>query len=193
MKRLLCTALIALALPIAAAAEEKPAAKAATPAATQVSPLRAHSSGVHAVLGKILVRAAEVMPEEKYGFKPVDSVRTFGQIVAHVADSQYFFCSAARGEKNPSPKIEQTKSSKADLVAALKEAFAYCDGGYETITDASASEMVKVMGMEMPRLGVMNVDHMHTMEHYGNLITYLRMNGLVPPTSDPEFQKEMHK
>jgi uncharacterized damage-inducible protein DinB len=98
---------------------------------------------LHEAYKKILLRSAEVMPEENYGFKPTNGVRTFGQIVGHVADSQYEFCSVVLGEKNPDPQVEKSRTTKADLVAALKDAFAYCDKAYEGMTDASAVQMVK--------------------------------------------------
>ena len=132
----------------------------------------------------ILVSSAEKMPEENYTFKPTDAVRSYGQIVGHVADAQYNFCSLALGEKNPGLKIEQTKITKADLVAALKDAVAYCDKAYDTMTDASGSQTVKLFGTDMPKLGVLNINNMHDMEHYGNLVTYMRLKNIVPPTSE---------
>jgi uncharacterized damage-inducible protein DinB len=141
----------------------------------------------------VLLRSAEKMPEENYNFKPADSVRSFGQIVGHAADSQYTFCSGVLGEQRPALKIEQTKSSKADLIAALKDAFAYCDKAYDGVTDASATEMVKLMGRDSPKLGALTTNSLHTIEHYGNLVTYLRMKSVVPPSSEPEFMKEMMK
>jgi len=80
----------------------------------------------------ILLGSAEKMPEENYGFKPTDSVGSYGQILGHVADAQYLLCSIALGEKNPAPQIEESKKSKADLVAALNEGFAYCDKAYDS-------------------------------------------------------------
>jgi uncharacterized damage-inducible protein DinB len=135
----------------------------------------------------ILLRSAEKMPEENYNFKPTDAVRSFGQIVGHVADSQYTFCSRVLGEKRPGLKIEETKTSKADLTAALKDAFAYCDKAYDGMTDASATEMMKFMGRDTPKLGALTTNSLHTVEHYGNLVTYMRMKNVVPPTSDPDF------
>jgi uncharacterized damage-inducible protein DinB len=132
----------------------------------------------------ILLRSAEKMPEENYGFKPTDAVRSYGQILGHVADAQYTFCSIALGEKNPAPKIEQNKTSKADLTAALKEAFAYCDKAYGGMTDASSGQPVKLFGSDAPRLGVLIVNTAHTMEHYGNLVTYMRLKNIVPPSSE---------
>ena len=140
---------------------------------------------MYARLGNIVIRSAEKMPEENYGFKPTDAVRSYGQILGHIADAQYSFCSAALGEKSPAPKIEQSKSSKADLTAALKDAFAYCDKVYGGMTDATASQPVKLFGGDAPRLGVLIVNSAHTMEHYGNLVTYMRLKNIVPPSSEP--------
>jgi len=140
-----------------------------------------------------LLRSAEKMPEENYGFKPTEAVRSFGQIIGHVADSQYFFCSVVRGEKNPGLKIEQTKTSKADLIASLKDSIAYCDKAFDGMTDASASEMVKLMGRDMPRRDVLTANAMHGVEHYGNLVVYLRMKNIVPPSSEPGSMPEPKK
>ena len=156
-------------------------------------PLTADNESLFGGLQKILIRSAESMPEENYGFRPVETVRSFGQIVGHVADSQYAFCSAVLGEENPALNIEKTRSSKADLVAALKDAFAYCDRAYEGMTDASGSESVRFMRREKAKLGVLTVNQVHTGLHYGNLVTYLRMNGVVPPSSEPEFMKQLMK
>ena len=163
----------------------------ATTAFAEESPLLGHGKFMYGAVQKILLRTAENMPEENYAFKPVDTVRTFGQIVGHVADAQYTFCSSAIGEKNPAPQIEKTKTSKADLIAALNEAFKYCDKAYAGMTNETATEMVKFGPNGMPRLGVLNVNTVHAIEHYGNLVTYTRMKNLVPPTSDPEFMKSM--
>ena len=96
-----------------------------------------------------------------------------------------------RVTKDRASKIEETKTSKADLVAALKDAFAYCNKAYDGMTDASATQMVKLMGSDTPKLGALNVNSVHTIEHYGNLVTYMRLKNLVPPTSDPEFMKSL--
>jgi uncharacterized damage-inducible protein DinB len=154
---------------------------------SQDNPLSTFNKTVYGAVKNILLRSAENMPEENYSFKPMDAVRSYGQIIGHVADAQYMFCSIELGEKNPGLKIEQTKTSKADLIAALKGAFAYCDKAYEGMTDASAPQMVNLFGGDTPKLGVLTANNMHTLEHYGNLITYLRMKNIVPPTSEPGF------
>jgi uncharacterized damage-inducible protein DinB/uncharacterized membrane protein len=156
------------------------------------NPFTAHGKHLYGGASKILLRAAEDMPEEHYSYKPTEAVRTYGQIVGHVVDSQYTFCSAVFGEKNPGLNIEKTKTSKADLIAALSDAVAYCDKVYAGLTDASAAKTVKMMH-DMPRLGVLTVNIVHSIEHYGNMVTYMRMKNIVPPTSDPEFMKQLSK
>ena len=132
--------------------------------------------------------AAGKMPEEQYAFKPDPAVRSFGQIVGHIADSNYLFCSTVLGEANPSPEIEKTKVTKADLRAALHEAFSYCNRAYLTLTDASANETVKAFGQERNKLGALWFNASHNLEHYGNLVVYMRLKGYVPPSSEPKPQ-----
>ena len=136
-------------------------------------------------MSNAVVRAAEKMPEENYSFKPTPEVRSFGQLIGHEADANYMFCALATGETNPSKGIEKTKTSKADLVAALKDAVAYCTKAFDGMTDVKGSEMVKIFGsMNVARLTVLSLNTAHTDEHYGNMVTYLRIKGIVPPTSE---------
>jgi uncharacterized damage-inducible protein DinB len=132
------------------------------------------------------IRAAEKMPAEKYGFKPSPDVRSFGQQIAHVADDQYNLCAPAKDEvrKAAYTEIESTLSSKAELVPALKSAFAYCDAAYDALTDASGAEQVKTNKSGRTKFGMLNWNLWHTWEHYGNIVVYLRIEGLVPPTSE---------
>src|SRR5512140_849947 len=119
------TLVICLLAPAAGAlAQEKPPAAAGAP---RENPLSAHNKMIYGGVKAILLRSAEKMPEENYSFKPTEVVRSFGQIVGHVADSQYIFCSVVRGEQNAFPRVEKTKTSKAGLIAALNDAFTYCD------------------------------------------------------------------
>src|SRR5690349_17581939 len=87
-------------------------------------------------------RAAEKMPEEEYAFKPDPAVRSFGQILGHIADADYLFCSAALGENKPSPGVEKTKNTKAELTTALHDAFAYCGRAYDALTDSNRNDLV---------------------------------------------------
>ena len=183
MRILIRAVALTLTMPTLAAAQSNDAA----------NPLSSHTKFMYTVLKDILVRSAEKMPEEHYAFKPAETVRSYGQIVGHVADSQYTFCSAAIGEKNPMPRIEATRTGKAELVAALKEALAYCDRAYDAMTDAKGIEIVKLGPTDTPRLQTLAVNTVHSTEHYGNLVTYMRMKGLVPPTSDPGFRTQPRK
>lgn len=192
MKSLLRTVLLCVLAPaMAATAADDPLT--ASVKAPQENVLVSDSMKLYEGVQKILLRSAELTPEEDYGFRPAESVRTFGQIVGHVADAQYLFCSAVVGEKSPRPGIEKSRTSKADLIKELKESFAYCDRAYDGMTDASAAQMVKLMGGEKPKLGVLSVNNVHTIEHYGNLVTYMRMRNLVPPTSDRAFMQQLQK
>ncbi len=141
------------------------------------------------VKGNIL-RSAEKMPEDKFGFKPVPEVRSFGQILGHIADTQRLFCAPILGEKYQASRIEQTKTHKAELVQALGKAFAYCDRAYNSMTDAQAAQIVKVFGSDQAKLTLMSFNTSHVNGHYGNLITYMRINGLVPPSSEARSKPE---
>ena len=128
---------------------------------------------------------SEKMPESNYAFKPSPEVRNYGAILGHLADDQYFFCSAAKGEKKDS-NVEKEVTTKADLISALKTAFAYCDAAYDGLTDASGPMMMKFGKGERTMSGILNFNVAHDFEHYGNLITYLRIKGLVPPSSEKQ-------
>ena len=182
--RTLLSALLFCLLASAAivSAQNKPAPTVtATP---QANPLSAFNKRAYGLLMDWLIRSAEKMPEENYNFKPADGVRSYGQIIGHVADFQYRFCSAVLDEKNPTPEFEKTKTSKADLIAALKSATAYCDKAYNDMTDASGLQTVKLFGGDIPKMSLLNVNIAHNSEHYGNLVTYLRMKNIVPPSSE---------
>lgn len=183
---------VALLFPVTSGFAQSDAQKSQAQTA-QVNSLITFNKFVYTGVKGILLRSAEKMPEENYNFKPTDSVRSYGQIIGHVADAQYLFCSLALGEQNPAPNVEKTKSSKADLIAALKDAFSYCDGAYDGMTDASATQMVQLFGGDTPKLGVLNVNNMHAVEHYGNLVTYMRLKNIVPPTSEPGAMPQTKK
>ena len=129
-------------------------------------------------------RAAEKMPEQEYAFKPDPAVRSFAQVLGHIADADYLFCSIVLGEKSPAPEIEKSKTTKAELMSAVHDAFAYCNRAYNALTDASANETVKAFGQERNKLGVLWFNASHNMEHYGNLVVYMRLKGIVPPSSE---------
>ena len=175
-----------MAVPVALLGQEKRAAPSAPAAqsAPPANPITASERGFYSFVSTAVVGAAQKMPEENYSFKPTPEVRTFGQLVGHVADASYTFCSQAIGEAMPAKDIEKTKTSKADLVAALKDGVAYCNKAFESMTDAKGSEMVKLFNFNLAKLTVFSINTAHTDEHYGNMVTYLRLKGIVPPTSE---------
>ena len=169
-----------MAAPVALLGQEKPPASSPPPA----NPITESEKGFYSFVSGAVVGAAQKMPEESYSFKPTPEVRTFGQLVGHVADAQYNFCALSLGEPNPVKGIEKTKTSKADLVAALKDAVAYCNKAFDSMTDTKGSQMVKFMNFDIAKLTMFSLNTAHTDEHYGNMVTYLRIKGIVPPTSE---------
>jgi len=129
-----------------------------------------------------VVASAEKMPESNYSWQPTTEIRTFGQLVGHVANASYAFCSSALGETSPSKANLEELKTKAELVAALKAAIAYCTPAYQ-MNDTKALEMTKVFGQDATRLYALNFNVAHDFEHYGNMVTYLRLKGIVPPSS----------
>jgi uncharacterized damage-inducible protein DinB len=130
--------------------------------------------------------SADLMPEANYSFKPVDSVRTFGQILAHLAGANYVFCAAAKGEKSPHAEdaFEKTATTRAQIIKAVADSHAYCDGAY-AVDDRKLAETIEMpFGMgKSPRARALVANIGHLNEHYGNLVTYFRLKGIVPPSS----------
>jgi uncharacterized damage-inducible protein DinB len=129
--------------------------------------------------------AATEVPESLYAFRPAPTVRTFGQIVGHVAGSQFSMCAVALGEPaRPEDAVERSKTTKADLVAALQASTEFCEKAYAQ-TDAVAQRQAELFGRMRTRLWILGLNAIHNGEHYGNLVTYMRIKGLVPPSSRP--------
>lgn len=132
-----------------------------------------------------LQAAAEQVPEADYSYRPTPEVRSFGELIGHVAGSQQMFCAAAMGEQPPEEDaVEKSAKTKAELVEALKKSSEYCARAYAQ-TDAQVVGSVKMFGQEMPKLNVLVMNATHDNEHYGNIVTYMRMKGMVPPSSQP--------
>jgi hypothetical protein len=145
-----------------------------------------------------ILRSAEKMPEEFYGLRPgpQEEVRTFGQQVGHVANYNYLWCAQAKGEKNPmAGKNLEKLSTKAEFLKAASDAFAYCDGVYNSLTDASGLEMIEITqesGRQTRnlRMGLLILNYGHNNEIYGSIISYLRMKSIVPSSSEPRPQQK---
>jgi len=148
------------------------------------SPLIGTSQGFYNFAKNNVLRSADKVPEEMWSFQPTPEVRTFAQLFAHIADGQYEFCGLATEGKMVDKGVEKTAKTKAEIVAALKDAFGYCDAAYAKLTDSSAIETVSAFGQKATRIGIMDFNITHTYEHYGNLVTYMRIKGMVPPSSE---------
>jgi len=133
--------------------------------------------------------SAELMPEENYGFKPTPDVRSFGDLLTHVAGASYVYCSSAKNEKSAfeEDSFEGKLKTKAEIVKATNDAIAYCDDAFAALTDATAGDMVHAgFGTsQVTRVSSLVGQIGHDNEHYGNLVTYFRLKGLVPPSSRP--------
>jgi uncharacterized damage-inducible protein DinB len=136
------------------------------------------------IVSGFVTKSADKVSEEMYAFKPTPEVRSFGQIIGHVADDHYAICAAAMGEKPPVEGIEKSKTTKADLVKALADSVAYCQKAYASLTDANAGEEMSFFNQKLARVSILDFNTAHDYEHYGNLVTYMRLKGIVPPSSE---------
>ena len=140
-----------------------------------------------------ILRSAEKMPEEFYGLRPgtQEEVRTFGQHVAHVATFNFLWCSQAKGEKNPDARdLEKVLTTKAEIMKAVTDAFAYCDTAYAALTDANANDIIDITQengrqQRLPRMGLLTLNVAHNNEIYGNMVTTMRIKSIVPSSSEP--------
>ena len=141
-------------------------------------------TGLHNITTTNIMKTAEMLDEDLYAYRPAEGVRSTGEILAHIANAQFMFCSAAAGAESPSKvNYEETATTKADIIAALKAGFEYCDGVYGEMTDEAGAVVMPLFGMEMAGSAILAFNSAHNYEHYGNLVTYMRMNGIVPPSS----------
>lgn len=131
-----------------------------------------------------VLRTAEKVPENLYEFKPTPEVRSLGAVLGHIADGNNLLCAMANGEKAAPDRSNEKKTSRAELVAALNASFAACDKVFAGTTDANATAPVNFFGQQQTRLGMLAFTNSHMWEHYGNLVTYMRLNKIVPPSSE---------
>ena len=154
----------------------------ATSLKAQSNPLSADAKGDYTSIKNILLKSADKMPEENYSFRTTPQVRTYGEMIAHIADVQIALCSTAKGEQKKGTAAGKT--SKADLSAALKESFDYCDAVYDSMTDAAGAQTVKMFGRDKTKVGVLFFNVEHDNEMYGQMVAYMRIKGIVPPSSE---------
>jgi len=158
---------------------------AAQQAAPAADPQMAATRALWQIMANYVQRSAEQMPEADFAYRPVESVRTFGQMVAHVAGAQFMFCAAATGDgARGEDDVERTRTTKADILQAFRESMTYCERAYAQ-TDAAAAQPITLFGQPRTRFFALTMNAVHVGEHYGNLVTYMRMKGMVPPSSQP--------
>ena len=128
-----------------------------------------------------LLKSAEKVPDEDYSFKPTPEIRSFGEVMGHVVAAQGHTCAAILGEQSAS---HSKPSTKAEIVSALKDSFAECDKAYGSLTDANATETVSTGRGQRTRLGALIGNMTHDVEQYSILTVYMRLKGIVPPSSE---------
>lgn len=125
-----------------------------------------------------IMKSADAMPESKYSYRPTKDVRSFAEIVNHVADISYILCSNVKGEATPATAT--AKGSKTEIEAYLKGAFDYCDGVYSGFTDPHLNDPANFFGVKTNKMFILTQVGNHDALHYGNLVTYLRLNDIEP-------------
>ncbi len=130
-----------------------------------------------------VTKAAAMVPESEYSFKPTPEVRSFGQLFGHIANSTGSICTTPAGGTSPLTGDAEKLMSKAETIKALADAFAACDRAWAAIAPAWTTEMVDLFGTRQTKMDVLLFNTSHSFEHYGNVVTYMRLKGMVPPSS----------
>jgi uncharacterized damage-inducible protein DinB len=152
--------------------------------------LAATAKAMHSTIRRDIAEAADAMPAEDFAFKPTPEVRSFAQLVGHVINANFFFCSQAKAAAMPVATNFERVADKAALIKGLTDALAYCDAVYDSTTDADFNQAVTLNGFPgmnpkttTSRGAVLMFNTTHNNEHYGNIVVYLRLKGKVPPST----------
>lgn len=129
---------------------------------------------------QLIITAAKQMPDEYYTFRPTPEVRSFGELMAHIAKSSYQLAALAKGETVPVAEVALTK---AEIIKALEGASDYYAKTRAEISKERKKVLVKFMGHDQSAENVLDFVIFHSLEHYGNAVVYMRLNGLIPPSS----------
>lgn len=198
--------MLALALAAPLAAQDMAAKPAEKKAAAKPAPKKMDATvgqgmdGTYQWVVKEFMDAAEAMPEDKFDFAPTagefKGVKTFAQQVKHVSAINYFLGSLILGEKPPvelgNPELgPDNVKTKAEILKFMKDSFAYSTKAIRSLTAANATKEIKnpFMDGNLALIGVANLLSFHGMDHYGQMVEYLRMNGIIPPASRPQPKK----
>jgi len=150
--------------------------------ASGASPVISETKLTYSQIKTNIIKAAEKMPEAGYSFQATSEERSYGALVGHIADAQTRICGAATGNVKPAEAGKLT--AKADLVAALKASFETCDAALDSVTDENASTMMAFQRAQRSKIGIMIYNVIHDNESYGTMAVYLRLKGVVPPSSE---------
>jgi uncharacterized damage-inducible protein DinB len=150
--------------------------------ASAASPDIAETKLTYSQIKTNIIKAAEKMPEDGYSFRATPEERTYAELVGHIADAQTRICGAATGNVKPATAGKLT--AKSDLVNALKASFETCDAALDTVTDENASTMMTFQRAQRSKIGIMIYNVIHDNESYGTMAVYLRLKGVVPPSSE---------
>jgi uncharacterized damage-inducible protein DinB len=184
MARLLVLSVALLSLALPAAAQTTDAGFREAFSASVASTVKTMQSTIR----RNIAEAAASMPAEEYAFKPTPDVRSFAELVGHLANGNFLYCSQAKGERFPGRANYEKLTNKADLVKGLDESLAYCDAVYAATTDANFNDVVKSTmpggSPDVARGAVLIFNTTHNNEHYGNIVTYMRLKGHVPPSTE---------
>ena len=148
------------------------------------NPLSAGAKAQFTGISSFVTRSADKIPESLFSFRATPEVRTIAQLFGHIADAYFGMCAAADGSKPPQEGLEKSATTKDALVKALADGVSYCQSVMERTTDQKGSESVPFYFGPTPRLSILYFVTTHTYEHYGNLVTYMRLNKIVPPSSE---------
>ena len=178
MTRTLCVLLVMMTLAVPAAAQQNPP-----------SPFPTYLQGQYANLKKFIMGSAEKMPAEHFSFRPSPDVRTYAELFGHTMQAQFGYCSTVKGVANPTAgkELEKIVTDKAGVIQMVKDAFEYCDEPFAKLTNENALEMITAgtppYQRQIARANQLTMLVVHGNEHYGNLVTYMRIKGIVPPSS----------
>lgn len=136
----------------------------------------------NAYLREMITKSAADLADADYDFRPTADVRSLRELFMHIATTNYFFCAAARGERPPAITIEISSAAKDDVQKQLANSFAYCDSAYNNPGTLSQNT-VELMGKQRTPATILTFRNYHGLLHYGNVITYIRLRGKVPPSS----------
>ncbi len=195
MKRMVSVAsVVVVAVTTVAAQQTKPAAPAGKPTSVSMTATGPITTSIKAQFDEVkdwVLRSAQMVTDKEYEFRPqgiASDVRNYGQLLGHIANVNYAYCGASMGldsppEKGPKGEDFETVKTKVEMQKALMASFAYCDKAFNMVNDHNGGDSAKAFGNETTRLGALTANNGHEMEHYGNLVTYLRAMGKVPPSS----------